>query len=58
MLSQVCNYAHAVFFCVMLGPDWVVTVGKFSDDVVGALMTSPGIEYIAEDGMVSAFVVQ
>lgn len=38
-------------------PDWAV-VGSFSDDLIGALMWKPDIEYVADDGIMLAFDVQ
>lgn len=40
-----------------LEPNWI-TVGNFGDNVIGALMSSLDVEYIAEDGIVSACDVQ
>lgn len=43
--------------CVILGPNRVV-IGYFGDDVIEVLKSSIDVEYIAEDGIMSAFDVE
>lgn len=41
----------------MLWPDWVVA-GSLNDDAVNTLTSNPDVEYVVEDGIMSAFDIQ
>lgn len=42
----------------MPGPDQIIVVGNFGDNVIEALKSSIDVEYIAEDGIMKTFVDQ
>jgi cerevisin len=43
--------------CVMFGPNQIV-IGNFGDNIIDVLKSSTDVEYIAEDGIMTAFDVQ